>query len=74
MRHFRDYLDGVHQRLVPFKHWVLQTIGVAPKFQGKCCGSKLFRTILSKIDKEYLSCYLETIDEKNVSIYERFGF
>jgi len=74
MSHFSDYLDSVHQRLVPFKHWFLQTIGVAPKFQGKGFGSKLLRPMLSKIDKEYLPCYLETIDEKNVSIYERFGF
>jgi len=74
MSHFSDYLDGVHQRLVPFKHWFLQTIGVSPKFQGKGFGSKLLRPMLSKIDKEYLPCYLETIDEKNVSIYERFGF
>ncbi len=74
MSHFSNYLDGVHQRLVPFKHWFLQTIDVSPKFQGKCFGSKLLRSMFSKIDKEYLSCYLETIDEKNFSIFERFCF
>jgi GNAT superfamily N-acetyltransferase len=74
MRNFNEYIDSVHQRLAPFKHWFLQAIGVDSKFQGKGYASKLLRPMLSKIDKEYLPCYLETIDEKNVSIYEHFGF
>ena len=74
MKGFNDYIDRVHKRQAPFKHWFLQAIGVAPRFQGKGYASKLLRPMLSKIDKEHLPCYLETIDEKNVSIYERFGF
>jgi hypothetical protein len=30
--------------------------------------------MLSKIDKEHLPVYLETADEKNVPVYEHFGF
>ena len=74
MKHFADYTDSVHQRQAPFKHWFLQAIGIVPKFQGKGHASELLRPMLSKIDKECLPCYLETIDEKNVSIYEHFGF
>ena len=74
IKDFNDYIDRVHHRHAPFKHWFLQTIGVAPRFQGKGYASKLLRPMLSKIDKEHLPCYLETIDEKNVSKYERFGF
>lgn len=74
MRNFNEYIDSVHQHQAPFMHWFLQAIGVAPRFQGKGYASKLLRPMLSKIDKEHLPCYLETIDEKNVSIYERFGF
>ena len=74
MRRFSDYLDSVHQRLVPFKHWFLQTIGVAPQFQGKGFGSKLLKPMFYKIDEERLPCYLETIDEQNVSLYEHFDF
>lgn len=74
MKHFSEHIDSVHQRLVPSKHWFLQAIGIAPKFQGMGYASKLIRPMLVKIDKEHLQCYLETIDEKNVAIYEHFGF
>ena len=74
MKKFNDYIDSIHQLQAPFKHWFLQAIGVGPSFQGNGFASTLLRQMLSKIDKENLPCYLETIDEKNVSIYERFGF
>ncbi len=74
MQRFSEHIDTVHKRLAPFKHWYLQAIGVDPKFQGKGYASKLIRPMLSRIDDEHLRVYLETIDEKNVSIYERFGF
>ena len=60
MRRLGDYVDTVHQRLAPFKHWFLQTVGVSPQFQGKGYAGKLLRPMLSKIDEEDLPCYLET--------------
>jgi hypothetical protein len=30
--------------------------------------------MLNRLDETGLPCYLETLDEKNVGIYERFGF
>ncbi|MFC1921221.1 GNAT family N-acetyltransferase [Chloroflexota bacterium] len=74
MKSAGEYMDAVHQRLTPFKHCFLQTIGIAPQFQGEGYAGKLLRPVLSKIDGEGLPCYLETLDEKNVSIYEHFGF
>ena len=29
---------------------------------------------LARMDQEGLPCYVDTLDEKNVPIYERFGF
>jgi len=74
MRCLGKHLDSVHQRLTPFKHWFLQTIGIAPQFQGKGYAGKLLRPMLSRINEEGLPCYLETLDEQNVSLYEHFGF
>ena len=74
MRGIGEHIDEVHQRLTPFKHWFLQTIGVAPQFQGKGYAGMLLRPMLGKIDEEGLPCYLETLEEKNVSLYEHFGF
>ncbi len=74
MRELGKYLDTVHSRLAPFKHWFLQSIGVDPQFQGRGYASTLIRTMLSKIDSEHLPCYLDTLQEQNVQIYRRFDF
>ena len=74
LRTFEKYVDTIHQQETPFKHWFLQTIGISPKFQGKGYASELLRPMLKIIDKKHLPCYLETISEENVSIYEHFGF
>jgi len=74
MRQLNEYIDAVHRRLAPFKHWFLQVIGVDPQFQGKGYAGKLLEPMLARIDEEDLPCYLETFDEHNVSFYEHFGF
>ena len=74
MRYPGEYIDAVHKRLVPSKHWFLQTIGVDPQFQGKGYAGKLLRPMFARIGKEGLPCYLETLDEANVQLYEHFGF
>jgi hypothetical protein len=30
--------------------------------------------VLARVDEEGLPCYLETLEEKNVRLYEHFGF
>jgi ribosomal protein S18 acetylase RimI-like enzyme len=74
MRGLGRYIDAVHSRRAPFQHWFLQAIGVDPQFQGRCYASKLLRPMLSRIDEEGLPCYLETLEVKNVRLYEHFGF
>jgi len=74
MRYLGEYIDTVHKRLAPFEHWFLQTIGVDPQFKGKGYAGRLLRSMLARIDEEGLPCYLETLNEANVSLYEHFGF
>jgi ribosomal protein S18 acetylase RimI-like enzyme len=74
MRAFGRYIDHLHRKLVPFPHWYLQMIGVAPAYQGQGFSSRLLRPMLERIDREGMPCYLETNVEKNVAIYRRFGF
>ena len=74
MKRSSDYIDARHGRLAPDKHLYLQVIGVDPQFQGKGYAGKLIRPMLARIDREALPCYLETLDERNVKIYEHFGF
>lgn len=74
MRQMGDTIDAIHKRLAPFPHWFLEAIGVDPHYQGKGYSGQLMRPMLSRIDREGLPCYLETLDKKNVTLYEHFGF
>ena len=74
MKSLGQYIDAVHSRLVPFKHWFLQTLGVDPQFQGRGYAGRLLRQMLTKTDEAGLPCYLETLEEPNVRFYEHFGF
>jgi len=68
------YVDNLHRKLVPYPHWYLQIIGVAPAYHGQGFSSRLVRPVLERIDRERMPCFLETNTGKNVAIYRRFGF
>jgi len=74
MKPLSDHIDGVHRRMAPFRHWFLQILGVDPPHQGKGYASALVRPMLARLDQEKLPCYLETIDPRDVPIYEHLGF
>lgn len=69
-----NYIFSMHDRIAPFRYWYLSLIGVDPDYQGKGYGGLLLKSMLAKIDKEGLPCYLDANDEKNVSIYKHYGF
>ncbi len=52
----------------------LMIIGVATEFQGKGFGKQMIQTLIEKSNTEQIPLYLETETDKNVKIYERFGF
>lgn len=74
MRTVGDHLDRIHKRLAPPSHMYLHILGVDPQYQGKGYAGKLLQPMLARLDEEKLPCYLETLDAKNVSLYEHFGF
>ena len=49
-------------------------MGVLPVKQGKGIGKKLLNHALEIIDRQNLTCYLETQNIDNVAIYKKFGF
>jgi ribosomal protein S18 acetylase RimI-like enzyme len=73
-----DYLDKYlakkREELAPFDYWYLILLGVTPHYQGKGYASKLLRGMLVRTDEMGVPCYLETETEKNVSMYQHFGF
>jgi len=69
-----DYGFPIHKRHADFPHWHLSSIAVDPSCQGKGYARTLIKTMLTRIDQEELPCFLDTQIEKNVSIYQRYGF
>jgi ribosomal protein S18 acetylase RimI-like enzyme len=52
----------------------LWIIGVRPEFQESGFSSRLIKPMLSRLSDEKVPCFLETHDEKNVSLYQHLGF
>lgn len=57
-----------------FPHWYLCTLGVTPALRGRGLGSQLLAAMLERCDQRRLACCLETVNEKNTTFYQRFGF
>lgn len=69
-----DYMLSKQYEIVPSRHWYFIVLGVDPKFHGQGFGSRLITPMLARVDKEQLPCYLDTNNEKNIRLYEYFGF
>lgn len=66
--------DRCHKQYASFFHWYLFPIGVDPVDQGKGYAGRLLRAKLAEVDKQNVPCYLETCTERNVTLYQYFGF
>jgi len=71
---FSATVDNLHKKHIPSPHCYLFFIGVDPSFQGKGYAGRLLRPMLERLDMKKIPCYLNTQNEKNISLYEHFGF
>jgi hypothetical protein len=69
-----NYCGKVHKSIVPGTHWYLWELGVMPSRQGLGIGGMLMQPVLALANIDRLYCYLETMNEKNVPFYEKYGF
>ncbi|MFX1275724.1 MAG: GNAT family N-acetyltransferase [Promethearchaeota archaeon] len=69
-----NYIEGRHKHHAPFDHWYFQNIAVKPEEQGKGYGGLLIKTMITEVETDDLPIYVETNVEKNVSIYQKYGF
>ena len=67
-------IEKAHIRNVRQPHYYLELLGVDPKHQGKGFASQLMRPILAHADAHHRLCYLETETQKNIAMYEHYGF
>ena len=58
----------------PRTHWHLGPIGVDPQLQGHGIGKALLAGFLKMVDEQGSHAYLETDVDRNVALYESFGF
>ncbi|MFX1360010.1 MAG: GNAT family N-acetyltransferase [Promethearchaeota archaeon] len=69
-----EAIEDVKKNLDIGPYIYLFIVGVSQEFQGKGYGGKLLRALVEKADIESKPMYLETQTEKNVSLYEKYGF
>ena len=56
------------------RHWHVGPIGVDPEVQGRGVGKALLAWFLKMIDEQGSHAYLETDVDRNVVLYQSFGF
>ena len=54
--------------------WYLPVMGVDPICQGNGLGSLLMQHVLTRLDDEEMTAYLESSNPSNIPFYERHGF
>lgn len=64
----------LHRQYAPMPHWYLSQIGVEPALWGHGFAGKLLAPMLARMDAERMPCYLETARERNITLYQRYGF
>jgi len=56
------------------RHWHLGPIGVHSECQGRGVGTGPLGSFLTMVDEQSSPAYLETDVDRNVVLYEKFGF
>ncbi len=69
--HWSNRLERHHPA---FPHFHLEMLGVEPECQGQGLGSAMLDSIAATLDADGLPCTLETGGQRNVELYQRFGF
>ena len=64
----------IHKQLAPYPHKYGFLIGVEPSLQGQGYASPLLNYVFAKMDSEGVHRYLESTNEKNLALWEHYGF
>lgn len=59
---------------IPEGAWLLATIGTTPQSRGTGLGTALMKYGLAELDRTGHACWLDTSTERNLPLYQRFGF
>jgi ribosomal protein S18 acetylase RimI-like enzyme len=65
-------VEGLHPKEPT--HWYLGYLGTRCNSQGQGIGSAMLRAVLDDADKNRTPAYLESSNERNLTLYQRHGF
>ena len=71
---YENYAMNLKKEFTDNYDWYLYNLSIKKDSQGKGIASKLLRPMLQFCDDEKMVAYLETNKEKNVSLYNHYGF
>lgn len=67
-----NQIEGLHPKEP--NHWYLAFLGTRCDSQGQGVGSAMLREVLAQADDSRTPAYLESSNERNLTLYERHGF
>jgi GNAT superfamily N-acetyltransferase len=73
-RRWTEWLEEVSKLHPDRPHYYLEFLGVEPALQGQGLGSRLLGELTRRADAAGTGCYLETASQRNIPLYQRFGF
>lgn len=62
------------KKVAPKEAWEIYTFGVLPEYQGQGIGTDLFTQSMDKLDSYKKPYFLFTQYQRNIKLYEKFGF
>lgn len=74
MQSFDTFAGKIKKKYMTNNCWYLFGFVSRKEIRGQGYSSKVLSPILAYFDRTGQDCYLETLDEKNVALYKRFGF
>ena len=74
MVNFESFAMDMRKNYTNYEDWYLYNLCVDKNCQGKKIASKLIKPLINYFKLHKKICYLETNWDKNVPIYEHFGF
>ena len=69
-----DLMCSIHKCHILSPHWYPYLLGVELELRGKGYASNLVNVVLDRTDREGLVCYLDNTNEKNLPMYQHYGF
>jgi hypothetical protein len=67
-------VEDIRRKLAPAPHWYLMILGAEPCLKGEDIAESLIKPIVVQADSTQTPCYLETFNEKWLTVFEHLGF